>query len=74
MANIAQIGPRFNLFRLGWRRKSKHPVKFSALLALREALLEERYEECAEMIAIAKEFGAHDLEVYLLLEDPRRRP
>jgi hypothetical protein len=49
-------------------------VRLSALLALKEALLQEKYEECREMIAIAKEFGAKDLEIYYLLEDPRRQP
>ena len=51
-----------------------HPVKFSALAALKEALLREQYEECTEIIAIAKEFGAREQEIYYLLEDPRRRP
>ena len=71
MANLARIGQRFNL---NWGRKGVHPVKFSALLTLREALVQERYEECAEIIAIAKEFGARDREIYYLLEDLRRRP
>ncbi|MBI2167669.1 MAG: hypothetical protein HYU34_05465 [Candidatus Omnitrophica bacterium] len=71
MANLARIGKRFNL---NWGKKEDHPVKFSALLALREALIQEKYEECAEIIAIAKEFGARDREIYYLLEDPRRRP
>lgn len=71
MANIAQQWRRFGL-RL--QRPAKHPVKLSALLALREALLQERYEECREIIAIAKEFGAQDFEIYYLLEDPRRKP
>ena len=59
-----------------WARKftSKHPVKLTALLYLREALLDEVYEECAQTIEVAKEFGAEDLEVYYLLEDPRRNP
>lgn len=52
----------------------KHPVRFTALLYLREALFEERYEECAGFINIAREFGAEPLEIALLLEDPRRRP
>ena len=69
--NITQIGPRFEL---GGEQGMKHPVKLSALLALKEALLQEQYEDCREIIAIAKEFGAADLEVYYLLEDPRRNP
>ena len=71
MANSTQIGPRFEL---GGERGMKHPVKLSALWALKEALLQEQYEDCREIIAIAKEFGAEDLEVYYLLEDPRRNP
>lgn len=52
----------------------KDPVKLTALLYLREALLAERYEECAEFIAVAREFGAAEREVQTLLEDPRRQP
>lgn len=52
----------------------RHPIKLTALLYLREALLEEQYEQCAEFIAIAKEFGAQEFEIQNLLEDPRRRP
>ena len=55
-------------------RIKKHPVKFTALLYLREALLAERYENCAEIIAVAKEFGAEPFEVQYLLEDVRRVP
>ena len=58
----------------GTRRRLKHPVRLTALLYLREALLAERYEECADLIAVAQEFGAPPYEVQLLLEDPRRRP
>ena len=57
-----------------YRRRSRDPVKLTALIYLREALLEARYESCAEIIAIAKEFGASDAEIRLLLEDPRRHP
>ncbi|MBI3999858.1 MAG: hypothetical protein HY351_04510 [Candidatus Omnitrophica bacterium] len=59
-----------------WRRRrtSKHPVKLTALAYLREALLNEVYEECAFAIEVAKEFGAEDFEVQNLLEDPRRMP
>ena len=52
----------------------KHPVKLTALLYLKDALLEERYELCPDLVAIAKEFGAAEFEVQDLLEDPRRRP
>lgn len=72
MANLVQIGKRFN-FPWGGR-KTGHPVKVSALWALKDALLQEKYEECHQIIAIAKEFGAEEREIYYLLEDPRRKP
>lgn len=56
------------------RRRSRDPVKLTALIYLREALINARYEDCAEFIAIAKEFGALDEEIRILLEDPRRHP
>ena len=56
------------------RKPAKHPVKLTALLYLKEALQTERYEQCAEFVSVAKEFGAIDSEVRALLEDPRRRP
>ena len=56
------------------RRTSHHPVKLTALTYLKEALLDERFEECPLAIQIAKEFGAEDFEIQDLLEDPRRRP
>lgn len=52
----------------------KDPIKLTALLYLREALIEERYEECAEIIKIAEDFGAQDFEIQDLLEDTRRLP
>ena len=55
-------------------RKSGHPLKVTALWYLKEALVREQYEKCAEFVATAKEFGASDLEINLLLEDPRRSP
>lgn len=53
---------------------NKDPVKLTALLYLREALLREQYELCAEFVKIAVEFGANRLEIQNLLEDPRRMP
>ena len=53
-------------------RINRHPVKVTAMLYLKEALLAELYEECAEYIAIALEFGADPLEIRNLLEVPRR--
>ena len=38
-------------------------VKATSLQYLKEALADEAYEECAELIAIAKESGAFDDEV-----------
>jgi hypothetical protein len=59
-----------------WARRitSRHPVKTTALFYLREALLNEMYEDCPLAIEIAKEFGAQEFEIQNLLEDPRRRP
>ena len=57
---------------LGRRRPELNPVALTALFYLKEALLEERYEECAGFIAIALEFGAGKNQVGYLLEDPRR--
>lgn len=69
------MATRLNVRRIGnllWI--TRHPVKLTALLYLREALLEERYEDCAQMIAIAQEFGAAPVEIKFLLEDARRLP
>jgi len=52
----------------------KDPVKLTALLYFREALLGERYEECPEFIRVAREFGAQALEIQELIEDARRLP
>lgn len=52
----------------------RHPVRTTALLYLREALHAENYEQCKEIIGIAKEFGAFDSDIQALLEDPRRMP
>jgi hypothetical protein len=57
-----------------YRKRTRDPVKLTALIYLREALISERYENCAEFIGIAKEFGALDEEIRILLEDPRRHP
>jgi hypothetical protein len=55
-------------------RLFKHPVKLTALLYLKDALQKERYEDCAELIRTAREFGAVEEEIEALLEDPRRTP
>ena len=51
-----------------------HPVKLTALLYLKQALQKEQYEMCSDLIVIAKEFGAKEVEIQNLLEDPRRNP
>ena len=56
----------------GRRRVEIDPVGLTALLYLKEALLEERYEDCAAIIQIALEFGTGRAQVGYLLEDPRR--
>ena len=52
----------------------KNPIKLTALLYLKEALLKQQYEVCPEIVAVAKEFGAAEFEIQDLLEDQRRRP
>lgn len=51
-----------------------HPVKLTALLYLKEALIAENYEICRDFIGIAREFGASAAEVQAILEDSRRVP
>lgn len=48
----------------------RHPVKVTALVYLKEALQNQRYEDCADFIQIAREFGAKPAEIAHLLEDP----
>lgn len=57
----------------GALRVKRNPVKLTALLYLQEALLDERYEDCAEIIEIAKEFGAQPFEIRNILEVPARK-
>lgn len=52
----------------------KNPIKLTALLYLKEALLKQQYEVCDEIVALAREFGAADFEIQDLLEDQRRSP
>ena len=56
------------------KTQERRPFKLTALLYLREALRTERYEQCAQFIQVAKEFGAQDREINELLEDVRRIP
>lgn len=55
-------------------KQSRHPIKLTALIYLKEALLAERYEECADIIRTAIEFGAEQFEIQGLLENPKREP
>lgn len=57
---------------LRFKKICRNPVKVTALLYLRDALLQERYEDCAEFVRTAREFGAKPFEIQNLLEDPRR--
>ena len=69
------MNPVMKSFRLGrFRGPNMHPLKLTALLYLKEALLAEKYEDCGEIVATALEFGAERLEIQYLLEDPRRMP
>ncbi len=56
------------------RGSRKNPVQLTALLYLREALINQRYENCPEFVAVAKEFGASPADIEALLEDARRLP
>ena len=66
---------KISSYEIGRRKPmSKHPVKLTALLYLKEALKKERYESCQGFIEVAREFGAQHYEIQDLLEDPRRSP
>lgn len=56
--------------REGVLKTNRDPVKVTALLYLKEYLLKERYEECAEIVEIAREFGALPVEIRNVLENP----
>ncbi len=45
----------------------EHPVKTTALQNIREMVETERYEELAEVLAIAREFGASEWEIRIAL-------
>jgi len=53
-----------------WVRQD--PVKLTALLYLREALLKEKYEDCAVLVTEAKQLGADAYEIQDILENPQR--
>ena len=63
----------FGRLRRFWK-PVRDPLRLTALLYLREALVEERYEECAELVSWALKFGANPAEIQNLLEDVRRKP
>lgn len=63
-----------NVIRPRSSRSQRHPLRLTALLTLSQALREERYEDCSEIVAIALEFGAGENEIDSLLEDRRRVP
>ena len=42
----------------------EHPVKVTALEYLKEALHTERYEDCWQILEVAKEFGANNNEIW----------
>lgn len=52
----------------------KHPIKLTALLYLKEALRNQKYEICPDLVSVAREFGAAEFEIQDILEDPRRSP
>lgn len=52
----------------------KHPLRLTSLLYLREELSRENYEICHEIVDLAIEFGASEMDIKLVLEDPRRIP
>lgn len=70
------MGPRIEYKRQENRtvwRGNRDPVKLTALLYLKEALLQERYEDCAEFVQVAREFGALAVEIRNVLENPAGR-
>ena len=54
------------------RRPVLDPLALTALLYLREALLEERYEDCPQILQAARELNVPEVRIFWLLEDPRR--
>ena len=73
MDTARQTNQKSKLFQRMVREKS-HPVRLTALLYLKQALMKEQYEMCSDLIAIAREFGAKEVDIQNLLEDPRRNP
>lgn len=53
---------------------ARDPVRLTALIYLREALLAEQYETCAEIIDIALDSGSNSREIFDVLSNPLRFP
>ena len=49
--------------RINRRYSENRSLKITALLYLKQALNQEKYEDCADLVKQAKEFGAHKDEV-----------
>lgn len=47
-------------------------LKVTALIYFKEALLKEKYEECAELVGIAKGFGARTREIRGVITESNR--
>ena len=47
-----------------------HPIGLTALLYLIEALRSESYEDCADILEVAREFQASESDVQRILTDP----
>jgi hypothetical protein len=50
-----------------------HPLKLTSLLYLWQALDQEQYEDCPEIVSIAFEFGAHPNEIESVVSDYVKR-
>ena len=51
------------------REGFSHPAKVTSLIYLKEALAQEAYEECDELIAAALQFGATPEEITETVEE-----
>lgn len=64
MENNVLSRKKTNSFRL-----TDNVLKATALVYLKEALFRQKYEQCAELIRSAKEFGAGEEEVRGVIEE-----
>lgn len=53
--------------RLNKTTNTPEVLRLTALLYLQEAVAKQRYEECEELIALAKEFGAEQVDITIVL-------